>query len=205
MSSQASYAVYYDSNYRNLTFPNASFSPFPSTLTYHQKRRSRPVFNRQMKNKLYLTSATMPTEEKEEISAVKQSTNDPEVNQPLYQIMKNIDSMEQSINRKIESLQEMGMEGYIRKKLQEEAASKDDNVLATPENSTSMAANVMSTTELKTKAPKRKRSKLLPIDDHDHQRKRQRQKWYKMLQPFIESSVDKRLQPSSQWLAWAMP
>ena len=172
MSSDATHSVYFDSNIRHVDFPQVSFTPFPSEHVYHEKRRSRPLLNPHFQNKLYLSASTLPTEEQKEVSAIEQSTNDPQVNQPLFQIMKSIDSMEQSINKKIDTLHELGVEGYVNKKIAESNNHSDENAVATPENSEAIAGSVISTTEHKVKpAPKRK-SKLLPIMAHEKKRKK---------------------------------
>ena len=188
MSSDATHSVYFDSHIRHVDFPRVSFTPFPSDHIYHEKRRSRPLLNPHFQNKLYLAASSLPTEDQQEKSAIEQSTNDPQINQPLFQIMKSIDSMEASINKKIESLHEMGVEGYASKKMNEAESHQDSNAVATPENSEALAGSVISTTEPKIKpAPKRK-SKLLPIMAHEKKRKKN---WYKIalwiVKPFSPS------------------
>ena len=179
MTSQASHAVFYEANFPHIAFPKASFTPFPSDLIYHDKRRGRPILNRHLQNKLYLTAAHLPTEERREVSGIKQATNDPTLNQPMYQIMKNLDSMEASVNKKVEDLQDMGVEGYINKKLVETKSHGEDNVVDTPDNSEALAGSVVATNEMKVpkKTPRPAFKNLLPIKDHvAHSKPKRRRK-----------------------------
>lgn len=168
MASPASHAVLYEENYKNINFAKATFSPFPSNLSFNVKRTCRPIMNDHFKNHLYLTAAPLPSEEREEMSAIKQSENDPVITEPLKQIQANIDSMERSINKKIEALHEMGMEGYVNKHMNEAKKAGSDAAVVCPEDTESMAGCVVATTEHKVKPAARKRkSTLLPIMAHD--------------------------------------
>ena len=176
MAGQASHSVFFEDNFRNVSFANASFTPYPSTQIFHQKRLGRPMLNGHARNKLFLNAAPLPSEEKEEMAAIKQTINEPTSNKPLYQIMASIDSMEQSIDKKIDALQEMGMDGYAEKKMKESMASGDDNVVETPDNSDALAGSVISTNEPKVTPRKRKKNALLPIVAHDMARKKSKKK-----------------------------
>ena len=176
MAGQATHSVFFEDNFKNVTFANASFTPYPSNQTFHQKRLGRPMLNGHTRNKLYLNAAPLPSEEKEEMAGIKQTTNEPTSNKPLYQIMATLDSMEQSINRKIDALQGMGMEGYVEKKMKETIAGGNDNVVETSDKSEALAGSVIGTNEPKVTPRKRKKDPLLPIVAHDNARKSRKKK-----------------------------
>ena len=160
--------VYLDSNYPHISLPSAEINPLPSSLQLNQPRRGRSFINQHFKNHLFLSSSTRPTEMDQKISAIESTVNDPEAVSPYMQILKNIDSMERSINRRIQDLQEMGSDRYLQREMQKAASDSSGNAVENPENHTVESSGVLAVKEVKNPPPlKRKKSVALPINIHE--------------------------------------
>ena len=128
----------------------------------------------------------MPSEKQVEEASVKMTENDPSLNQPKYQIMSSIDSVEKSITRKVDELDKLGAEQYINKQLKKEQSENTGQTeLAAPENKEPIASIVVSSNEPKVKPRVPKKTKLLPIIEHEQKPKKMK-KSYKSRRATLE-------------------
>ena len=173
--------VFYDSNYPHVSFPKVELTTIPSSMSLGQPRRGRSVINEQFKNSLYLPASTFPSQADSKISTVESTVNEPEVTSPYWQILKNIDSMERSITRRIQDLKALGADDMLRRQMTEAAKSSDANKVEGPESAEPESSGVVAVKEVKQPPPpKRKRPVTLPlplpISDHEAKKKARKKK-----------------------------
>ena len=172
-------SVYIDSFYNPTTFlPKATLTSLPNPTQYNVRRRGSLLLNKADRHTLYLNSALPPPPAKEKLAEIAKTDNAPSINQPYTQILASLNTLEKSINKRIDDLHSMGVENYVNKEIQTLAKnkSKKETVVNYPENTDCLASNVISTNEYKASKPRKQKYSPLPISAHESERKKRRKK-----------------------------
>ena len=172
-------SVYIDSFYNPTTFlPKATLTSLPSPIQYNVRRRGSLLVNKADRHSLYLNSALPPPAAKEKLAEISTTDNAPSVNQPYTQILASLNTLEQSINKKITDLHSMGVENYVNKEISTLAKNKKkkESVVNYPESTDCLGSNVISTNEYKATKPRKQKYTPLPISAHETESKKRRKK-----------------------------
>ena len=92
------------------------------------------------------------------------------------QILDSLNSVEKSINKKINDLQALGVENYVNKQIKQAQKRKTKPTVSYPENTDALGANVMSVSEVKTAKPRKPKYTPLPIATHESESKAKKRK-----------------------------
>ena len=161
---------YIEEFFPNIRIPDAKFSPFPTTMTLPRSRRGRSFINNHLRHHLFLNASGLPSDHDQKIIDVKQSINEPSINMPYMQVLKNIDAIEPSINKKIDELEEKGVNQYLTDAIKDSKPS-EQNILDYPENVDPVSSGVVAVSEVPVRKPKRKQNAHLPIIEHQARKK----------------------------------
>ena len=153
-----------------MIFPEVKFEQFPSSEDFSAQRRGKPFMNDIYNQHLFLNAAPIADEKEQELASIDSSKNDPVLDRPYRQILETINGMEKGLNKRIDQLQKLGAEGYLEKK----SANSTNPHLDETEKCGPLAGAVVATKQVKTTPPKRKKSTILPINEHNSKRKKQK-------------------------------
>ena len=167
-------SVYNPADYTGFRLPKCTITSYPSNLQYNVPRRNAAFINGINRNQLFLNVANLPSKQDQELNEIPQCSNTLEVDNCYLQILKNLDSMNSNLQKKMDDLQSLGVEKFKDEKLKEILEKNEKTVLPVPEASETVATGVVSTNEVKTKPSRKRTNSILSISEHHSKNKRKK-------------------------------
>ena len=167
-----------NTNDYNVRLPKANFQNYPSGFHFNTPRRSSGFLNNHSRHDLYLTVSGYPDKTAQKMNEIPQTSSNLEIDKGYLQVIKNIDTMNDSIQKKLDDLQRVGFEKFGDEKLKEllhaDNKTKKSTVISGPEASEPAATDVVSTNEVIVKPIRKRKDPIMPISEHNLKRKKKR-------------------------------
>ena len=158
----------------NFILPTAQLTSLPHNPEYHGKRRKNLLYNKIQRHSLFLNAASLPSENNQELVEIPQTESAPSIDKPAAQLAANLSIQEKSLAEPLDKLDELGAQGFIDHQIAKSDDNKSKNQVSFPESTDPVSSAVLSTNEVKSAVPKRKKKQDLSIFEYESKSKTRR-------------------------------